>query len=201
MRVFTVVLTLACAAAWGGIVVPTAPPPPDLQVLWEFPYEYELLVGGLKSNGGTHTQDDFALENSGVVKGFDCWFTYDGNHPQPFTATMFYDYDGRPGGRRWMAYITDVTDTDTGDDFYDDDVYHTRLLLDEEDYVFIEAGETYWLELYWEGFITGCWLCAGGGNAHCDGDEFNLSTFFTILGTPSGEEVQTASWGEIKAGF
>lgn len=201
MRAFVVVLTLACAAAWGGAVFQAAPPPPDLQTLWEFPYEYELLFSGLASNGAFHTQDDFILESSGVVKGFECWFIYDGNHPQPFTASIFYDYDGRPSGRKWMADITDVTDTDTGDDLGDFDVYHTQLLLEEEDYVFIEAGTTYWLELYWTGFYYGVWLCALGGNAHQNGDEYYLSTFFRILGTPSGEGVEAASWGEIKAGF
>ncbi|MCX7021441.1 MAG: hypothetical protein NTW26_04030 [bacterium] len=202
MRAFVLVLTLACAAAaLGGVSATPAPPPPDLDVLWENPYDYELLVYGLLSNGSDHTQDDFTLEESGVVKGFECWFCYDGNHPQPFTATMFYDYDGKPSGRKWIADISDVTDTDTGDDFGDLDVYHTKLLLDEGDYVFIEAGATFWLELYWTGFYYGVWLCESGGNAHFNGDEYNLSTFFTILGVRSGEYVEAVSWGEIKATF
>ena len=100
-----------------------------------------------------------------------------------------------------MADITDVTDIDTGDDLYGVDVYHTKLLLNEEDYIFIEAGETYWLELYWTGFIDCGWLCENVGNARQNGHEYYLSTFFRILGTPSGEGVEPASWGEIKAGF
>jgi len=204
MRAFVVALTLACAAAWGGEVARAAPPPPSLQTLWENPYDYELLVAGLCSNGGDHTQDDFTFEESGVIMGFDCWFCYDGNHPQPFTATIYYDYDGRPSGRKWMADITDVTDTDTGDTWGEEDdleVYHTQLLLEDEDYVFIEAGTLFWLELYWTGFYYGVWLCESGGNAHHNGDEYNLSTFFTILGVPSGEDLEPASWGEIKATF
>jgi len=201
MRAFAVVLTLACVATWGGLVVPATPPPPGMQTLWEFTYEFDLLEAGLPCNGGCHTQDDFTFEESGVIMGFDGWFIYDGNHPQPFTAIIFYDYDGRPSGRKWMADIADVTDIDTGDDAGDFDVYLTELRLDEEDYVFIEAGETYWLELFWTGFIECWWLCALGGNAHCNGDEYYLSTFFTILGIPSGEGVEPASWGEIKAGF
>ncbi len=201
MRALVLALIVIGAAAWGGGVARTAPPPPDLQVLWENTYDYELIAGSLRSNGGYHTQDDFIFGESGVIMGFDCWFCYDGNHPKPFTAIIFYDYGGNPSGRRWMADITDVTDIDTGDDSYGDDVYRTELRLDEEDYVFIEAGTTFWLELYWNGLLNGYWLCEMGGNAHCNGDEYNLSTFFTILGVPSGEGVQSASWGEIKASF
>jgi hypothetical protein len=196
-----VLVTLVCLMAALGGAVGTQTPPPDLEVLWEFPYEYELVVSALRSNGGYRTQDDFIFENSGVVKGFECWFCYDGNHPKPYEGTIFYDHNGWPGSRYWIADITDVTDTDTGDDWYDFDVYRTTLLLDEEDYVFIEAGELLWLELYWDGLLNGYWLCALGGNAHCNHHEYNLSTFFTILGTPSEEGVESASWGEIKASF
>jgi hypothetical protein len=200
MRVF-LALILIGAAAWGGAVERAAPPPTDLQTLWEFPYEFDLLEASLLCNGGNHTQDYFTFEESGVIRGFDGWFIYDGNHPQPFEAIIFFDYDGRPGGRKWMADIADVTDIDTGDDTGDFDVYRTELRLDEEDYVFIEAGETYWLELFWTGFIDCGWLCSLGGNAHSNGDEYNLSTFFRILGVPSGEGVEPMSWGEIKATF
>jgi hypothetical protein len=201
MRAFILVLTLACAAAWGGDMVRAAPPPPGLDVLWANPYEYDWLTYGFSSSGGHDTQDDFTLENSGVVKGFECWFIYETDHPKPFTATIRYDTGGDPAGTLWTADITDVTDTDTGDDWSGFNVYRTELLLEEDDYVFVEAGTTFWLELYWTGVPSGSWLCEDIGNLHFDGDIYDFSAFFIILGTPSGEDVQTASWGEIKATF
>jgi len=202
MRAFVLVLTITFAvAALGGVSATPAPTPPDLDVLWSNPYEYEWLTFGFPSNGGHHTQDDFILDNPGVVKGFECWFCYDGNHPQPFTATIRYDSGGNPGGTLWTADITNVGDYYTGDRFWDLNVQRTLLLLEEEDYVLVEAGRPFWLELFWTGFYHGYWLCEDIGNLYCNDYRYDFSAFFTILGTSSGEDVEAASWGEIKATF
>ncbi len=200
MRWINIVMVFIVGAAFAGGEYAVHPAPPLPYVLWANQYDYELLTQALPSNGGNRTQDDFELENSGWIKGFECWFIYNGNHPQPFELTIRYDHYGRPGGTFWTAYVTDVTDGDTGDDFWEYDVWHTQLLLDEEDYVYIEAGTPYWLEIFWTGFISGYWCCGDGGNAHWNGVEYPLSVFFTVLGTP-GSGVEESSWGEIKAGF
>jgi hypothetical protein len=173
----------------------------DLEVLWENPYEFELVSWILPSSGMYRAQDDFRLENFAWVKGFECWFLYaDSPHPQPFELTMRYDDIGSPGETFWTAYATDVTDTDTGDDLFGFDVWHTKIILDEEDYIFIDVRSWIWLEMYWTGY-DGAWCCEDGGNAYLNGVKRNLSCFFTVLGTPSGEDVEVASWGEIKAEY
>jgi hypothetical protein len=183
-----------------GLVSP-CPEASDLEVLWANPYDFALLSWILESWGDYRTQDDFILTSSGWVKGFECWFLYaDSPHPQPFEVTLRYYDHGHPGDIFWTAHVTDVTDTNTGDDLFGFDVWHSLLLLDEEDYVFIEAGPPHWLEIYWTGY-GGAWCCEEDGNAYSDGREWDLSVFFTVLGTPSGAAVQPASWGEIKAEF
>ena len=208
MRVLLISLALLtfAVAALGGVSATPAPPLPDLEVLWENPYDYELLYTALASHGYYHTMDLFTLENAGVVKGFECWFFYNYDYPVPFNAAIRHDNNGWPGDGLWTARITDVTNTFTGDEWWGEDdwfedsgVYHTLLLLEEEDYVLIEAGRPFWLKL--QSTDYGAWCCEEGGTAYYNGEIYDLSTFFTILGTPSGGNVESASWGEIKAGF
>ena len=200
MRAFVLALIVTCAAAWGGAAVGTAVPPPDLDVLWENPYEYDWMTYAFFCSGGHHTQDDFTFEESGVIMGFEGWFGYKTEHPKPFTATIRLDSGGNPGGILWTADITNVGDYYTGDSFWDQDVYRTLLTIDEEDYVSIGAGTTYWLDLYWTGLHPGYWLCEDIGNLYSLDEHYDFSAFFTILGSPESG-VEPMSWGEIKATF
>ncbi|MCK4593317.1 hypothetical protein KAU45_02360 [bacterium] len=197
--------TLALAFALGSTLAGGISSPfidrSNLEILWENPYEYWLVSWIIPSSGPSHAQDDFRLETFAWVKGFECWFLYGKNHPLPplpFELTMRYDDLGSPGDTFWTAYVTDVTDTDTGDDLFGFDIWHILLLLDEEDYIYIDVRSWLWLEIYWTGY-SGAWVCEDGGNAHYNGERLSLSCFFTVLGTPSGAGVEESSWGEIKA--
>ncbi|MCX7021440.1 MAG: hypothetical protein NTW26_04025 [bacterium] len=64
----------------------------------------------------------------------------------------------------------------------------------------VEAGTPFWLEIYSvaEHFD---WGTRSTGNLYYMWDQCDFSAFFRLLGTPLDTGVQTASWGEIKAGF
>ncbi|HDR06614.1 MAG TPA: hypothetical protein ENN88_03180 [Candidatus Coatesbacteria bacterium] len=199
-----ILLAMAVLCASGAPVVWAAPLLPGLEVLWEHRYSYELWCGVLLGGWGSTTLDDFILEEPAVIMGFEGWFVAKDDSPEPFYAAIRHDDGGQPGDGLWNTVITDVTPTYTGDDYHgefvDYGLYHYLLLLEEGDYIGLEAGRPYWLKLLCTNF-PGYWACSEGGNAYAGGYILDLSLFFSVLGTPVEESVTPASWGEIKAGF
>jgi hypothetical protein len=191
---------LLCAVAFSAVPVSADD---DLEVLWEEPYDFSHLTEGFWSYGPYYTQDDFTLGTYSVLQAVECWAFYSPEepdyHPQPFHVNLRYDHYGMPGQIYIASYSYDVEETYTGDDYQGRyPVYHYRLNLIDD--IGIEAGTPFWLEIYSvaENFK---WGARNQGNLYYMWNQYDSSAFFRLLGTPSGEEVQPASWGEIKAGF
>src|SRR4030042_1011558 len=123
----------------------------------------------------------------------------DGDPPEPFIVTIRYDWYGKPDGTYWSDRLTDVTDTDTGSDYANYDIWQSRILLRESESIHIEAGTPFWLEIYFTGPSFG-WTAREWGNVHIDWEEYPWSALFRVLGTPDAG-VEDSSWGEIKATF
>jgi hypothetical protein len=175
----------------------------DLQVLWEEPYDFSSLTGGFADYGPYYTQDDFTLATDSLLQAVECWTFYypddSDNHPKPFYVRLRYDHYGMPGGYYITSYAYDVEETYTGDVYMGRyPVYH--YLLNLEDTLGIDGGTPFWLEIYsqTENFQ---WGARNTGNLYFMWNEQPYSAFFRLLGTPLDTDVQTATWGEIKATY
>ncbi|MCD4733040.1 hypothetical protein K8R78_02250 [bacterium] len=211
LTVLTMLLTLFVVASFAGSILSdtsTFDTPllyssdnfePLTDVLWENPYDYSLLTEGAYSYSTYHSQDDFVLTTESSLEGFELWTCYSGSHPRTLEVALFADDGGSPGTELWRVTVDpgNITDTDTGDDKWGFDLFHTVILLDPADY-HTEAAGTYWVEFYDPGGTLFAWLCEDGGNLHQNDWESWFDAFFAVL-TNVGSTIEETTWGQIKA--
>ena len=181
----------------------------DLEVLWEEPYApFPIMSGAFKSWGEYYTQDDFILDTDALIKAIECWAIYtpfddEDDHPQPFRISIRYDHYGMPGGLKLSASLPlqYIDETDTGDVYgYGEDapkVWHYRFDFSGWR---LDGGTPWWLEIRTEA-QNFAWGARSVGNLYHQWNEHFYSAFFRLLGHFEETAVQSASWGEIKAGF
>lgn len=169
----------------GGVAeVMHSPNYPD--VLWENPYSYGDLVNGLTSSGSYHSQDDFTLAADATIEGFEVWCVFTSGPGSAYQLTLFADSGGAPGSQLWTGTPDTVVNTDTGDDQWGYDLYHSDISLAPADYFSGTAGTTYWIEFYYTGG-TYYWLCESGGNMYQSGSNTGYDAFFRVNGTAGGD--------------
>lgn len=111
-----------------------------------------------------------------------------------FQLTVYDDDAGSPGDQLWQAVPSSVANTDTGDDAWGFDLYHTIMDLDSADFFQAASGTTYWVEIYGTGTSIFYWLCADGGNMHRNGTDLGYDAFFRVLGTVN-TAIHESTWG------
>ena len=194
------VLIAGMAPAAGGSAL-TINPATNGSVLWENPYDYDLLVDGLYSYDINHATDDFVLDNQSELEAIVFYVAYSGTHPRDLQVAIYQDVSGSPGSEQWRVTVdsSNITDTDTGDDNWGYDLWETRLELDPADVYEDLAPGTYWLEVYDPHDEVFGWFCENTGNfQYYGGTVFDFSAFFVVEGTPNSAVVGS-SWGAIKA--
>ncbi|MBD3373367.1 MAG: hypothetical protein GF403_11715, partial [Candidatus Coatesbacteria bacterium] len=171
-----VVVALAAPAELGylppldGVAASVMYSPNYPAVLWENPYSYGDLLNGLNSSGSYHCQDDFTLAAGATIEGFEAWCAFASGPGSAYQLTLFADSGGAPGSQLWQAAPDTVVNTDTGDDKWGLDLYHSDISLAPADYFSATAGTTYWIEFYYTSG-TYYWLCAADGNMHQNGGD------------------------------
>ncbi|MCX7022386.1 MAG: hypothetical protein NTW26_08975 [bacterium] len=174
----------------------------DLEVLWDQCFDYLLMMGGFGIYGEHYTQDDFTLETDAEIEVVEFWAHYYPEEPAyhlSFWANVRYDQYGMPGAYYFRDWVgpDDLEEIDTGFDYNGHILYLYRLHIEP---CHIEAGTPFWLEIRSD--AENCmWGIKGGGNLYYQWYQWHQATYFRLLGTPEDTGVQTASWGEIKAGF
>jgi hypothetical protein len=150
------------------------------------------------SSGSFYCQDDFQLTEDAIIEGFECWSAFQDGPMGDFQLTVYDDDAGSPGDQLWQAVPSSVANTDTGDDAWGFDLYHTIMDLDSADFFQAASGTTYWVEIYGTGTSIFYWLCADGGNMHRNGTDLGYDAFFRVLGTVN-TAIHESTWGAIKA--
>ena len=189
---------LIVSVALAGLTTWSPTDEPTEEVLWENPYPFADLDDGKYASGDLHCQDDFLLTEDAIIEGFECWSLFEDGPMGDYQLTLYDDDGGSPGDQLWQAVPSSVSNTDTGDDAFGYDVYHTELSLDSDDFYQVTSGATYWIEIYGLGDSIFYWVCADGGNMHRNGTDLGADAFFRVLGTIN-TALETASWGAIKA--
>ena len=155
--------------------------PASRAVLWENVYAFGDLSNGLNSSGSYSSQDDFTLAADSIIQGFENWCIFACTVGSNYTLTIYSDSSGAPGTELWTATPESVVNTDTGDDNWGYDIYHSDITLASADYFSASAG-TYWMEFYYNE-MSWYWLCADGGNMYQNGADTGYDAFFRINGT------------------
>lgn len=174
----------------------------DLEVLWDQCFDYLFMNGGWQIYGEYYTQDDFTLETDAEIEVVEFWAYYypeEPAHRGSFWANVRYDQYGMPGAyyfRDWVG-SDDLEEIDTGYEYCGHILYLYRLNIEP---CHIEAGTPFWLEI--RSYAENCkWGSKTSGNLYFQWYPVYCSAYFRLLGTPEDTRVETASWGEIKAGF
>ncbi len=131
-------------------------------VLFDQAYD-GLCDNGRWSSGVWRQADDFSLTNPGRIENLEWWSLYTAAPGSDYNVRIYDDNSGEPGTMLWEVAAITPTDTDTGDDAFGYDIYHTAVTLDTTDYFLLEDGTTYWLSAYWSSDRF-YWTVWDGGN-------------------------------------
>ncbi|MCX7021457.1 MAG: hypothetical protein NTW26_04120 [bacterium] len=173
----------------------------ELQVLWDQCYDFAFMNGGWGIYGEYYTQDDFTLEMDAEIEAVEFWAFYSPEepaHPRPFDVNVRYDQYGMPGAYYYRTRVggDDLEETDTGFDYNGHTLYLYRLNIEP---CHVDGGTQFWLEIRSD--AENCkWGSKTTGNLYYQWNQWDVAVYFRLLGTPVAG-VETASWGEIKAGF
>ena len=184
------------------------PPVPGGAVLFDQAYS-GLVQNVVKSTALYNSADDFILTEAGQVESIEWWSLYVSEQTGSFRLRIYAnDCDsptvpGAPGDILWEVLDVSVENTDTGDDFYGYDIYHTEIILDSSDYFQAEVARVYWLSIYYNE-TDFYWCTLDGGNLYTAFGQtwhsFDSAGLFRLNGTPY-QALEATTWAAIKRGF
>ena len=186
------------------------PPLTGRSVLFDQAYT-GVIDTALRSGGLYLNADDFVLTEAGQVESIECWSIFVGGQDGSFYLRIYSNYTGcqnvpsTPGDILWEIPAASAVNTDTGDDLFGNDIYHTEIVLDSSDYFAVESNTVYWFSIYYneENYYWGI-LEEGGLMCHSydsgDWTTHDSVCFFRLNGTPS-QALEATTWAAIKTGF
>ncbi len=186
------------------------PPVPDGSVLFDQSYT-GVIDDAIRAGGLFLRADEFILTEAGRVESIEWWGVFPSGQSGSFYLRIysndsnFQDVPGTPGDILWEMPAASVVNTDTGDDIFGFDIYHTEIILDPSDYFEADASTVYWFSIYYNesNYYLGvieyignmCLSYSGGGWTSND-----YTSFFRLNGT-SYLALKANTWAAIKNGF
>ncbi|MEA3266614.1 MAG: hypothetical protein U9P42_06700 [Candidatus Fermentibacteria bacterium] len=221
MKSSFIVLLIVAVFAFGanddlGAIHPSGPTGAGTDAdVYSQTYDFGLVLNGYSNYTGRYVADDFELTDDYDVRTIDVWMIFTGAQATAMNLSILSDNAGdsdpSTATEIWAEAVPCVN-TDTGDDNWGYDIWHTSCTVNTDIYPELDAGQHYYFVtqgetgdncfiIVSENYVADlCWYNDGSGWVRSDaafGENSDL--FFDFYGELTA--IESMTWGSVKALF